>query len=253
MNPEAEVTPRPSFTCLFISFACLVQRCCPAASVHFRGVCTSYTHTHTYDLIPPQEARALEVCHRDSSLKLMEGDRGRKNGRWREGGWFVWGWRVGRQTGASEDEGLEQRYYKRRNWQQKENDGGRWRIKKRKEERMEPRVSAHGSVIHMTFKQPRCHSACSSIPHRAHPFRFFQTFIHVLLKTATFFPPLGLARNFLPSPICKCHSLFCSFPLFLVFSHRPVLLHIVTDVLFSSFSCFRWPGCFFSPSGRPEM
>lgn len=150
---------RASPACLLVLLVC-----CSAAAQ--RPQCTSEesalaTHTHTKALgdvwfNSTQEAGALEVCHRDSSLKLMEGDRGRKNGRWREGGWFVWGWRVGRQTGASEDEGLEQRYYKRRNWQQ--NDGGRWRIKRRKEERMEPRVSAHGSVIHMTFKQPRCHS-----------------------------------------------------------------------------------------------
>lgn len=38
----------------------------------------------TGDFIPPQEAGALEVCHRDSSLKLMGGDRWREKERTRD-------------------------------------------------------------------------------------------------------------------------------------------------------------------------
>lgn len=148
----------------------------------------------------------------------MEGDRGRKNGRWREGSWFVWGWRVGRQTGASEDEGLEQRYYKRRNWQRKENDGGRWRIKKRKEEGMEPRVSAHGSVIHMTFKQPHCHSLPVHPSLTGHILLAFFRLFSMFYLQLPLFPLLSALQEIPPFPICKCHSLFCSFPLFSLFT-----------------------------------
>lgn len=60
--------------------------------MHFR-VCTIHTHTRAHtnkstggtgDFIPPQEAGALEVCHRDSSLKLMGGDRWREKERTRD-------------------------------------------------------------------------------------------------------------------------------------------------------------------------
>lgn len=75
---------RSRFACLlgFVGLCLIVP---PWASVHFSGVCASYTHTYTErhwgtdDFIPLQEAGALEVCHRDSSLKLME--RGRHGGR----------------------------------------------------------------------------------------------------------------------------------------------------------------------------
>lgn len=70
-----------------------------------------HTHTHaqkhlgTGDFIPPQEAAALEVCHRDSSLKLME--REREIEREMEGGRVKH--RQREKTGMKEDEGKQKK------------------------------------------------------------------------------------------------------------------------------------------------
>lgn len=98
---------------------------------------------------------------------------------------------------------------------------------------MEPRVSAHGSVIHMTFKQPRCHS----LP--VHPsltghilLGFFRLLSMFYLKLPLFFLLSALQEISSLPPFVSVTHFFAHFLSFLSF-HIDLLFSTLLQMSFS--------------------